>query len=186
MNLSEAEPTASAMVNMKLLAPGNKASADRFFATFSKNAFLRVFICLTPTEEVSGEDDKGTASEEKKKKPRPVPIGYLVMWSRGGSEALHHRAADMGFALGPEYRGKGYGSEAINWAVDWGFLRAGLHRVGLQAFGCNPAALRLYKKLGFVEEGREREALLFERKWYDVYSMGMLEHEWEKLRGLAE
>ncbi|KAK0614244.1 acyl-CoA N-acyltransferase, partial [Immersiella caudata] len=112
------------------------------------------------------------------------PIGFLVLWYRRGVESAFHRTAEMGLVFGSGYRGNGYGTEAINWLLDWGFMRAGLHLIGLQAFGYNPDVIRLYKRLGFVEEGREREAIPFERKWWDTVHMGMLEHEWEKLRGL--
>ncbi|KAK0638821.1 acyl-CoA N-acyltransferase [Cercophora newfieldiana] len=170
--LNEAEPTGMAMVSTKLLAPGNKSSTDNFL-TFAKKAYLTVFVCLAPSDE---------DCTEKTTKKRPAPIGYLVLWPRRSDRADHHRSAEMGLCFAPEERGKGYGSEAINWALDWGFRKGGLHRVGLAAFGYNPGAVRLYKRLGFVEEGREREALWFERRWWDVVSMGMLEGEWEVLR----
>ncbi|KAK4452424.1 acyl-CoA N-acyltransferase [Podospora aff. communis PSN243] len=180
LELNDGEPSGMAMLNIKPLAPGNKTSSDKFL-TWAKGALILAFVCLPPEE---NQDQKAEGGE--KKKPRPKPIGFLVMWYSRGAESAHHRTAEMGFGFGPQHRGKGYGTEAINWLLDWGFMRMGLHRVGLQAFEYNPEAIRLYKRLGFVEEGREREALLFERKWYDLVHMGMLEHEWEKLRELGK
>ncbi|CAI7629300.1 unnamed protein product [Penicillium bialowiezense] len=39
-------------------------------------------------------------------------------------------------------------------------------------------------KLGFVDEGREREAVLHLRKWHDIVNLSILEHEWEVLRAV--
>jgi RimJ/RimL family protein N-acetyltransferase len=68
--------------------------------------------------------------------------------------------------------------------LDWAFRHGGLHRVGIQTFGFNERAQHLYKKLGFVEEGRSREAVWHDRKWHDMVDLGMLESEWMALRGL--
>jgi RimJ/RimL family protein N-acetyltransferase len=40
----------------------------------------------------------------------------------------------------------------------------------------------LYARLGFVEEGREREALWHEGEWWDSVEFGMVEREWAVLR----
>jgi RimJ/RimL family protein N-acetyltransferase len=41
----------------------------------------------------------------------------------------------------------------------------------------NVAARRVYAKVGFVEEGRSREAFRRDGKWHDMILMGLLEHE---------
>ncbi|PMD41105.1 acyl-CoA N-acyltransferase, partial [Hyaloscypha variabilis F] len=56
------------------------------------------------------------------------------------------------------HQGKGYGTEAINWALDWAFRVAGMHCVRLWCFSFNKGALRLYERIGFVREGIERES----------------------------
>ena len=82
-----------------------------------------------------------------------------------------------------EYQGKGYGTEAIQWALNWAFQMAGLHRVNVACFEYNPGAARLYEKLGFVLEGRKRQALWFHGRWWDLIELGVLEGEWMR-RGL--
>ena len=59
----------------------------------------------------------------------------------------------MGIQICREEQGKGYGSEAIKWVLEWGFLAAGLHRVTIGCFSFNEGARRLYERLGFVVEG---------------------------------
>ena len=90
----------------------------------------------------------------------------------------------MSIALAEPFRGMGYGGEAINWALDWAFRAANLHRIGIVAFSYNVDALKLYRKLGFVDEGCDRQALYRNRAWYDAVRLSMLEDEWEKLRGI--
>jgi len=46
--------------------------------------------------------------------------------------------------------------------------------------------VHLYKRMGFVEEGRIRESVWLDRKWYDEVHLGILESEWEALRGLGK
>ncbi len=48
----------------------------------------------------------------------------------------------------------------------------------------NERAIHLYKKLGFILEGRKREVVYMNRKYYDSVEFGMLESDWKKLRGL--
>ncbi|KAJ4854844.1 acetyltransferase (GNAT) family domain-containing protein [Trichoderma breve] len=78
-----------------------------------------------------------------------------------------------------EYRGKGYGAEATKWAVDWAFNYTGVHRIELWSFSYNETAIRLWEKIGFKLEGRKRESVWFQRKWFDTVLYSILEHEWE-------
>ncbi|KAF1941128.1 acyl-CoA N-acyltransferase [Clathrospora elynae] len=89
-----------------------------------------------------------------------------------------HRNTEIGLDILPPYQGRGYGSEAINWVLDYAFCRAGLHKVRIRAFGWNVRAIALYERLGFTVEGRERESFWHEGMWWDGVYLGMLEGEW--------
>jgi RimJ/RimL family protein N-acetyltransferase len=104
-------------------------------------------------------------------------IGEIHL-SRLEPQHMQHRSTEIGVDVLPEYQGKGYGSEAINWALEYAFHRAGLHRVKIGAFEWNKGAVRLYEKLGFKLEGRAREACWHEGKFWDMVEFGMLEGEW--------
>ncbi|TQS31482.1 hypothetical protein Golomagni_08233 [Golovinomyces magnicellulatus] len=86
-----------------------------------------------------------------------------------------NRRATLGIWLAAEYQGHDYGEEACNWILDWGFSQVGLHAIDLEVFSNNTHAIEVYKSLGFVQEGRKREAIYFNRKC-------ILEDEWEALR----
>lgn len=170
------DPTVQKMSTARRKGPLFQKHADDFIKLL-QDAFLGVIICLPPSPET-------VSSSEGGKEPKPVPIGHLSIFYTQPPGREHHRCAMLGISLADGFRGQGYGGEAINWALDWAFQHAGLHRVSLCAFSFNLNALKLYKKLGFVEEGREREALYHLRTWHDLIMFGMLEHEWEALRGI--
>lgn len=96
---------------------------------------------------------------------------------------MQNRAGKMGLAIRPEDQGQGYGSEALQWALEWAFVHAGLHRVALDVAEWNERATKLYEKLGFVLEGRRREALWKGGRWWDSLDMGILSREWAERNG---
>jgi RimJ/RimL family protein N-acetyltransferase len=52
---------------------------------------------------------------------------------------------------------RGLDTEALRLALGFGFA-TGLHRVSVRVLTSNARAIACYRKCGFVEEGREREA----------------------------
>jgi len=74
--------------------------------------------------------------------------------------------------------GHGYGTEATRLMVDHAFRVLGLHRVALSVFAFNERAIRSYEKVGFVVEGRSREAIRRDGRWWDELQMSILGSEW--------
>jgi RimJ/RimL family protein N-acetyltransferase len=64
-----------------------------------------------------------------------------------------HGFGEIGLAIAREWRGRGVGSALMAAAIDWARDR-GLHKLSLGVFAHNAAAIALYRKFGFVEEGR--------------------------------
>ena len=86
-----------------------------------------------------------------------------------------NRSGGFRIALaGPEEYGRGYGSEATRLVADFAFDVLGLHRLGLEVFDFNARAIAAYRRCGFVEEGRLRDALRWEDEWHDTIVMGLL------------
>jgi RimJ/RimL family protein N-acetyltransferase len=132
---------------------GHKARFDRL----TEFSLLAVAICISDEER--------------------TPIGVINL--KGvSSDLAHHRYTEVGIGLSPSYQGKGYGTEAINWALQWAFQSAGMHRVTVKAFEYNSGARRLYERLGFQHEGTIRETIWHDGRWWDEYVYGMLEGEW--------
>jgi RimJ/RimL family protein N-acetyltransferase len=134
---------------------------------------LAVYICLPSVAKSSGETSQGVEAQ--------VPIGIVSLRTQSAGKS-QHRASLLSIAVSAPYQGKGYGAEAISWALDWAFRFGNLHRVGLDVFSFNHRAIRLYERLGFVKEGVTREVIWFDRKWHDLVCYAMLESEWEQLR----
>ncbi|MGE5251478.1 MAG: GNAT family N-acetyltransferase [Bacteroidota bacterium] len=96
----------------------------------------------------------------------------------------NRREAFVGLGIGPsEFRGKGYGTEAMQLALEYAFLELNLNRVTLNVFEYNPRAVRSYEKAGFRHEGRMREALFREGRRWDLIYMGILRQEWMEKYG---
>ena len=58
------------------------------------------------------------------------------------------------------------------------FTTLGYRRIELSLDATNDRALKCYRHVGFVEEGRRRKQFWREGDWRDVLEMAMLEEEW--------
>jgi RimJ/RimL family protein N-acetyltransferase len=74
--------------------------------------------------------------------------------------------------------GQGYGTEASELMLEHAFVNLGLHRIGLSVFAFNSRAIRSYEKAGFRVEGRLREAIVRDGRFWDEVQMGVLRDEW--------
>ncbi|MGC5019555.1 GNAT family N-acetyltransferase [Micromonospora sp. DT47] len=86
--------------------------------------------------------------------------------------------AELDISLGEKVCwGRGYGTEAMRLICRYGFDKMRLHRISLWVADENAAAIRVYTKVGFVEEGRARESFRRDGRWHDMIMMGLLEGE---------
>lgn len=91
-----------------------------------------------------------------------------------------NKNASFGIMIGEKkYWSKGFGSDACNTILNFGFKKLGLHRVELDVYSYNKRAYGLYKKLGFKREGVKREHNFWNGKFWDTYIMSVLETEWK-------
>lgn len=104
----------------------------------------------------------------------PTMVGHIALFGARPK----NRCATIALALGREHIGRGYGSDAVQVIVDYGFREMGLHRIQLEVWSFNAAAIRTYAKVGFVEEGRRRSLVWHDGQWYDAILMSILDHEW--------
>ena len=74
--------------------------------------------------------------------------------------------------------GRGYGTEATQLMLDHAFGTLGLHRIALTVFEFNERAIRAYRRCGFVVEGRARESIWRDGRWWDELAMSVLASEW--------
>jgi RimJ/RimL family protein N-acetyltransferase len=100
------------------------------------------------------------------------PIGFLGM---GKVEF----GWQLGYVLIPSERGKGYGTEAVQLAVDYLFLAKDTVRVQAGTFVDNAASHRVLEKAGFQREGRIRKGLFAWGRWVDLYLYSILRDDWK-------
>ncbi|KAJ3496248.1 hypothetical protein NLG97_g2795 [Lecanicillium saksenae] len=111
------------------------------------------------------------------------PIGKLVL-ELVDTTSYQHGNTELGMGIHKDFQGQGYGTEALNWVMDWAFNYANIHRLGLTVYEWNTVAYAVYKKVGFQEEGRKRESLYKTGRRWDEIIMGVLVHEWKVIRAL--
>jgi ribosomal protein S18 acetylase RimI-like enzyme len=85
-----------------------------------------------------------------------------------------HGYGEIGMAVAREWRGRGAGSALMTAAIEWARER-GLHKLCLSVWPHNTAAIALYRKYGFVEEGRRVKQIRRQSgELWDVLDMGLL------------
>lgn len=93
----------------------------------------------------------------------------------------NNRSASMAIGIGEQdYRGKGYGTEAIQLMLYYAFQELNLHRVGLDVISNNESAIEVYQNIGFIQEGVMRECVYREGHTLNRIFMGILESEWKE------
>ena len=110
-----------------------------------------------------------------------VPVGTVAVEGNWG----HGTSAELGIMMEPAHQRKGLGSRAVALALDFAFGESGVHRVWAGVVGDNEPALRFFRHVGFVEEGRAREARFKDRRWWDHVYFSVLEREWTRQRDMA-
>lgn len=175
------DPVTTALGSPVLLRPETKAKCDEEVESIVKSCLLAVMICLPPkhSRDDAKEPESATNPGSPKEEVAASPIGCLTLSKQRMDTTVHWRWTRLGIQIAEPFQGHGYGPEAINWAVDWAFTWAGMHRVELGTTSYNTRAANIYRKLGFVQEGVRRGVIYMNRKWYDLIEFGLLEEEWE-------
>jgi RimJ/RimL family protein N-acetyltransferase len=95
-------------------------------------------------------------------------IGQLDARGRGD------RPAEIGMAVAEGWRGRGVGTALMQRCVDWA-RDQGIHKLALQVWPHNDAAIRLYEKFGFEREGVLRAHYRRQNgELWDAIVMGLL------------
>src|SRR5258706_11033228 len=98
-----------------------------------------------------------------------------------------HQIAWLGMGIGePEFRGKGYGTDALRLTVNYAFRELNVYRVSLSTYSYNTRAIHGYEKVGFVREGTIRGMVQRDGQRYDEIMMGLLRSEWEQQAHVEE
>lgn len=80
---------------------------------------------------------------------------------------------EIGMLVAADWRGRGVGTALVEAAIEWAKAR-GLHKLTLSVFPHNEAAIGLYRKFGFIEEGRHPKHIRRANgELWDLIDMGL-------------
>ena len=87
--------------------------------------------------------------------------------------------SEVGYAILPGERRKGYCSEAAALAVDFTFLTTPVVRVQADTNVRNVGSQKVLERVGFKREGTLRKAHFARGEWMDLYLYSILREEWK-------
>ena len=126
------------------------------------------------------------AEFEKKYYSRgPDEIRFLIQ-KKDGSKIGHIGThlfggiLEIGYAIAPEERGRGYATESVKIIVDYLFLSRNIVRIGSATHVQNKASQKVLEKAGFTREGTERRGTFVWGKWADLCVYSILREEWKE------
>ncbi|WP_028784387.1 GNAT family N-acetyltransferase [Thalassobacillus devorans] len=91
-----------------------------------------------------------------------------------------NKVAYIGYWLGEDYQGNGIMTRVVKALTDYAFTELRLNRVDIKAAFDNKKSRGVPERLGFVEEGRIRQAEWLYDHYVDHVVYGMLKEEWKK------
>jgi RimJ/RimL family protein N-acetyltransferase len=116
--------------------------------------------------------DRAFYAIETKKGPAPGQhIGNINLFKAQPEE----QKCELGIMIGEKsHWSKGYGTDALRTLVRFAFDEMNMQRVELTVYDFNERGQAAYRKAGFVEEGRRREAIYTEGAYHDLIVMAVL------------
>ena len=173
-----------------LLRPVQRADISSFLQWYNDPDVIQYLFMYLPMTEMAEQkfiEDLGTTRAttqlifviEAIETDKGKPIGTIGLHNINPKD---HNAT-FGIAVGnKQYWSKGYGTEAAELIIRYGFEQLNLHRISSSAFSFNERSIRLHLKVGFKEEGRRREAVFKNGDYIDEVMFGLLREEWKKLK----
>jgi RimJ/RimL family protein N-acetyltransferase len=99
---------------------------------------------------------------------------------------LEGNQTEIGYAMLPNERNKGYGTEAIAIIVDYLFLAKQIVRIQVTTEVRNKASVKVLEKNGFKREGTIRKMEFVRGQWRDEYLYSILREEWKEPKILTK
>jgi RimJ/RimL family protein N-acetyltransferase len=102
------------------------------------------------------------------------PVGLVVV----RIERPEAGSVELSLLVDADHWGQGFGMDIVQTTLEACFGGWGVHRIGVRVEEGNARALALYRRLGFKEEGRLRQAAFRDGRHQDVLLFGQLAAEW--------
>ena len=113
-------------------------------------------------------------------------IGCINLWGvephqrsvRGSAMPGLTGQARIGMALMPQERGRGFGTDALRLAIEYGCVVRGVHRLALRTLDDNFAMQKCAAKAGLRHEATYRQAMWYDGAFRDMLGYAILASEW--------
>ncbi len=90
-----------------------------------------------------------------------------------------NRSCSVGIGIAKiENRANGYGREAVQLMIDYGFRYLGMERITANTLEMNIGAQKVIERCGLTLEGRERKAIYLNGNKYDRLCYAILKEEY--------
>ena len=96
---------------------------------------------------------------------------------------MSNRSGVIGYWIVAGHQGKGLATRACAAMIDYGFLDLGLNRIVIRAATDNRRSQAVPLRLGFTQEGVERQAEWVNDRFVDLVVFSLLRDEWLDLAG---
>jgi len=160
---------------------------DNLYEIFSNSEVMRYWSTVpfpnqAAAAELQREIAEGNESEKMFKwglalRDSNIVIGTTTLFNLN----LDNGRAELGYAMGRAYWGKGYMNEALKAFVSHAFEVMGLRRLEADVDPRNGASIRTLERLGFQREGFLRERWHVNGEIQDAIFYGLLRREWLKV-----
>lgn len=136
-------------------APTNEPATEQFF------------------EDVIGDEDcvNVLVCDDDREDPRVGLVSLFEIDERAGR-------GELACWIAPDAQGNGYATDATATMAGYAFEERRLHRVRARANAANEPSRAALESVGFVEEGRKREAGFVDGDHVDIVHYGLLAEEW--------
>jgi ribosomal protein S18 acetylase RimI-like enzyme len=95
-----------------------------------------------------------------------------IEFKSGDKEKISHQGS-FGMTVLPEYRNYGIGRALLETLINWAKNNSRIEKVCLEVMEGNIGAIKLYKTMGFVEEGRKIKGVKLEDSYQDLILMAI-------------
>jgi L-phenylalanine/L-methionine N-acetyltransferase len=99
-------------------------------------------------------------------------VGNAGLHASGRGRRRH--VANIGMSVRDDWQGRGIGTALLAALIDVADNWLNYHRLRLEVYTDNAAAIALYRKFGFEVEGTLREDAFRDGRYVDAYTMGRL------------
>ena len=84
-----------------------------------------------------------------------------------GQRKRNQHVGQIGISIRRDYRGIGLGTAIMETMIDWATANPAIEKLALGVWAHNEPAIRLYEKMGFIEEGRKVREVKYADDSYD-------------------